>query len=624
MRQCLLVGALLVGSWWAILGAAGAQPAVIQVDLNADQRSLVIQLTAERAVTLIREHRRADEAQERFYERLAAKDQALRVSQVHAAGNAAELARVRKARDEIARQREALIAAVEQRDRTLAAELSAYREEVTKLASSPDPQKQKALQRFADGEQHEALDDLDLIADAKRAAHDKAVVIADAAERRPTAWLAVQALDAGKVTLDKVVERFEKLTWLDAGVTDDWIELGRLYSQQGRLAEVQKANESALRSLAASDERTWSVVLNELGNVAIAAGDLAGAKARYEEALAIRRKLAEDNPISAVAQRDLSLSLEKLGNVTVAAGDLSGAKARHEESLTIVRRLAKDNPTSAVAQRDLSIILAKLGDVAVAACDLPGAKARYEEGLDNLRKLVQDTPTSTEAQRDLSIILAKLGDVAVAAGDLSGAKARYEEGLGIVRKLGKGNPTSAEAQRDLSISLGKLGDVAFAVGDLSDAKVRYEEDLDIVRQLAKHNPTSAVAQRDLSISLNNLGNVAVAAGDMSGARALYEECLVILRKLAKDNQTSAEAQRDLAVSLGNLGAVTQDCTLLHEALQIAQSLEQAGRLAPRDHGLIEVITQSIAAVPWPPCYWHSPTNGSTTSVTCAACSRSTR
>src|SRR3954463_10906714 len=159
MRKGLLTGALLVGLLWALQVTAGAQPAAVQVDLNADQRSLVIQLTAERAVTLAREHRLADEAQERFYEQLAAKDQALRSAQARAAGNAADLSRVRKARDEIARQREELIAVVEQRDRTLAAELSAYREEVTKLASSPDPQTQKALQRFVDGEQREALDD---------------------------------------------------------------------------------------------------------------------------------------------------------------------------------------------------------------------------------------------------------------------------------------------------------------------------------------------------------------------------------------------------------------------------------------------------------------------------------
>ncbi|TMQ27520.1 MAG: hypothetical protein E6J90_02440, partial [Deltaproteobacteria bacterium] len=118
-------------------------------DLNADKRALVAQLTAERAITLARERRLADAAQEELYHRLAVKDRALRVAEAKAAGNAAERDQARKARDEIARQRQELVAALEQRDRTLAAEVRAYREEVTKLAASPDPEKQKALQLFA-------------------------------------------------------------------------------------------------------------------------------------------------------------------------------------------------------------------------------------------------------------------------------------------------------------------------------------------------------------------------------------------------------------------------------------------------------------------------------------------
>jgi len=169
--------------------------------------------------------------------------------------------------------------------------------------------------------------------------------------------------------------------------------------------------------------------------------------------------------------------------------------------------------------------------------------------------------------------------------------------LVIRRKLAQDNPTSAEAQRDLSISLERLGDVAVAAGDLPDAKARHEEGLAIRRKLAQANPTSAQAQRDLSISLEKLGDVAVAVGDLPGAKARYEEDLAITRKLAKGNPTSAETQRDLVVSLFNLGDVTKDRTLLREALQIVQSLERAGRLAPSDHRMSEVITQAIDAIP---------------------------
>lgn len=72
----------------------------------------------------------------------------------------------------------------------------------------------------------------------------------------------------------------------------------------------------------ASDERTRSIVLNELGDVAVAAGDLPG----YEEGLVIAGKLAKANPISAEAQRDPSIDLERLGNVAIAAGDLSAPR----------------------------------------------------------------------------------------------------------------------------------------------------------------------------------------------------------------------------------------------------------------------------------------------------------
>lgn len=87
-------------------------------DLNADTRALVAQLTAERAITLAKERRLADGAQEELYHQLAAKDRALRAARAQATGNAAERERARKERDEIARQRQELVAALEQRDRT--------------------------------------------------------------------------------------------------------------------------------------------------------------------------------------------------------------------------------------------------------------------------------------------------------------------------------------------------------------------------------------------------------------------------------------------------------------------------------------------------------------------------
>jgi hypothetical protein len=69
----------------------------------------------------------------------------------------------------------------------------AYREEVTKIAASPDPRKQKALQRFADGEQREAVVELREIVDADYVARLKAVQMLKAADLCPIAELAARS-----------------------------------------------------------------------------------------------------------------------------------------------------------------------------------------------------------------------------------------------------------------------------------------------------------------------------------------------------------------------------------------------------------------------------------------------
>jgi hypothetical protein len=200
--------ALLLCVLCAAIGLpAHAVKAAPAVDLNADQRALIEQLTADKALAVARERRIAADEQETLNRELDAQDRKLRAAEARASGNAAELAQVRKERDRIARQRQELVAALAERDRTLAAEVRAYREIVTGLATSPDPRKRKALQRFADGEQREALDDFDEITRANDAARDKAAAIAKAADRRPIALLALQARDNGKVTLAPALAR---------------------------------------------------------------------------------------------------------------------------------------------------------------------------------------------------------------------------------------------------------------------------------------------------------------------------------------------------------------------------------------------------------------------------------
>ena len=77
----------------------------------------------------------------------------------------------------------------------------------------------------------------------------------------------------------------------------------------------------------------------------------------------ILKQVLSDDPTSADKQRDLSISLNKLGDVSVAAGDLAAARAYFEQALTLRRSLADADPGSAQKQRDLGVSHFKLFDI---------------------------------------------------------------------------------------------------------------------------------------------------------------------------------------------------------------------------------------------------------------------
>ncbi|MEW9532825.1 CHAT domain-containing protein [Microbispora sp. NPDC049125] len=314
-----------------------------------------------------------------------------------------------------------------------------------------------------------------------------------------------------------------------------------------RLAQADPGNAQAQRDL--------SVSLDNVGDVAVTAGDLPAARQAYQQGLDIAARLAQADPDNAQAQRDLSISLNKVGNVAVAAGDLAAARTAYHESHTIRARLAHADPGNAQAQRDLSISLNNVGDVAVAAGDLPAARTAYHESHTILTRLAHADPDNAQAQRDLSISLEKVGNAAVAAGDLPAARQAYQQGLDIAERLAHADPDNAQAQRDLSVSLEKVGNAAVAAGDLPAARQAYQQGLDIAERLAHADPDNAQAQRDLSISLNNVGDVAVAAGDLPAARQAYQTSHTILTRLAHADPDNAQAQRDLSISLNNVGDV---------------------------------------------------------------------
>jgi tetratricopeptide (TPR) repeat protein len=350
----------------------------------------------------------------------------------------------------------------------------------------------------------------------------------NAADRRATAALGLDARGQGRLTSAFVLKLYEDVVAADPCNHWDWVELTRLYQAMNRLERAKYAAEQAIKT--ASGDRDRSVGFDELGDILVARNDLGGALLRYEEGLGIRRTLAKRDPSSASAQQDVSVSLDRVGNILVARNDLGRALSRYEEGLGIARTLAKLDPLSASAQRDVLVSLSKVGDILVVGNDLGRALSRYEEGLGIARTLAKLDPSSASAQRDVSVSLNNVGDILVARNNLGRALLRYEEGLGIARTLAKLDPSSAAAQRDVSMSLDRVGDILVARNDLGGALSRYEEGFGIRRSLAKLDPSSALAQRDVFVSLYKLASI--------GSKYRWSQVLEQLQAMQSRDQIS--------------------------------------------------------------------------------------
>jgi len=226
---------------------------------------------------------------------------------------------------------------------------------------------------------------------------------------------------------------------------------------------------------AAMEEGEQAMLLSNLSVYLSDMGDKKGALSAIQEAVGIRRRLAEANP--ARYESDMAMSINNLSNRLSDMGDKKGALSAIQEAIEIRRRLAKANP------------------------------ARYE-------------PDLAGSLNNLSVCLSDMGDK-------KGALSAIQEAVETRRRLAEANP--ARYEPDLAGGLNNLSNSLRDMGDKKGALSAIQEAIEIRRRLAKANP--ARYEPDLAMSINNLSNRLSDIGDKEGARAAAHEAAEILRRL---------------------------------------------------------------------------------------------
>lgn len=246
--------------------------------------------------------------------------------------------------------------------------------------------------------------------------------------------------------------------------------------------------------------------LNSLATAISDGKDAKGARALYDEGLALAR---------AVGKQDLVARF--LNNIAIQerrAGNLQAALKMNEEALAIRREIG-DRTNTAVSLNNIGNVLLDLGD-------LQGASRHYQESADMSREIGD--------RRGTARALYNAGESLRLQGDLTRSRATYDESLAIRR--GISDPAG------VATSLFGVGQLAFMQGDLAAARQSINEALEMDRRLDRRRP--------IAFETYLLAEMSFVEGDLAGARKRHQEALDMRTALGEAG-TAAESRTALAL-----------------------------------------------------------------------------
>lgn len=294
---------------------------------------------------------------------------------------------------------------------------------------------------------------------------------------------------------------------------------------------------------------TWAEEL-ATAEAALEAGDAAGAAAAARRGDALAEKPAQ----SATTRR-------VLGDALLLGGDFAGARAAYDEALAMTGSLPPRHPVTALVRNSLGVLARSRGEL--------------DEALEHFAAALESDLGETPAYR-VGILLS-LGGIAQARGDLVGAELQTKEALALEIQLhGSASAGACAAGSQLGALISALGRHEEAIGILAEVienlEALYGPDhlevgiaactigaaFDRAGRLAEAEAAyrSGLALREaavgpeqpeLAATLINLGRILDRRGDRAGGRALAERAVRNLEgRVVPDHPFLAAARRRVA------------------------------------------------------------------------------
>ena len=337
---------------------------------------------------------------------------------------------------------------------------------------------------------------------------------------------------------------------------------GRLRSNTGKPIEALEAfrlariDQEALAGVAGAQpqaRRDLAETTGRIGELLAQIGRIPAAEAECRSALAIARKLVEENPGVTRFRKELSDDHCGLAMVLRTMGRIPEAEAEFRASLAIDEEIAKANPAVTDFRRALAIIHSNLGLMFSETGRPKEALAEYRAELAIMEDLARENPTVQEWRNLLADSRTRLGILLSKTGRSLEAEAELRKAQAIYHELAEANSALTRFRSGLASSHISLGQLLWDRGQLRAAEAEFHAAVEEYRALAEANSTVTGFRHGLADSRTNLASLLSSTARPQEAEAQYRAAGEIYRVLAEANPLTGEFRGRLAMSHNNLG-----------------------------------------------------------------------
>ena len=356
-------------------------------------------------------------------------------------------------------------------------------------------------------------------------------------------------------------------------MTDELVE-----RQLARSPTLTEENKEFLRKVIAQFEGFAAITANDADSRAIRGegyfrvglmryrlGDLKEAEAAYRDALDIQKQLAADFPTRPDFRQQLARTYGNLGNLLRDTGRLAEAEAAYRDALAIQKQLVAEFPTRPDFRQELTKSYNNLGVLLYQTGRPKEAEAVWRDALAIRQQLVADFPTRPDFRQELASSHNNLGLLLYQTGRPKEAERAFRDALAIRQQLAAEFPTRPDFRQELALCYNNLGNLLSDTGRLAEAEVAYRETLKLQQQLVTDFPTRPDFRQELAKSHSNLGILLYQTGRPKEAEAAFRETLKLQQQLATDFPTRPDFRQALARSHLNLGNLLSNTGRLKEA-----------------------------------------------------------